>query len=293
MKVLKVSLKDVRYPILLKEIFDPPQVLYAWGNLEILERPLCAVVGTRRASAYGEAQAFRFAKELSERGVCVVSGLAFGIDKAAHLGALEGEGGTIAVVAQGIEELEPSGHRGLAEKIVEKGGLILSEKACGEVYFKSHYLVRNRIIAGLCKGTLVIEAPFKSGARNTAKHALDYGRELMALPGRITDEKSEGTNALIQTGAALVTGPQEVAEILGVTWTARKVRLEGLAGKIFEELRKAPRSPAELGEKFSELSELYGVLGELEMKGLIRFTREQRYAVCVGGKVGVSPGSSG
>ena len=279
MKVQNVHLGDKSYPQLLKEIFDPPRVLYYWGNLEISERPLCAIVGTRRASAYGETQAFRFAKELSERGVCIVSGLAFGIDKAAHLGALEGEGGTVAVVAQGIEELEPSGHRGLAQKIVEKGGLILSEKAQGEIYFKSDYLVRNRIIAGLCKGTLVIEAPFKSGARNTAKHALEYGREVMALPGRITDEKSEGANALIQTGAALVTGPKEVAEMLGVGWTKRKVILDGLAAEIFAELQKAPRSPAELGEKFSSLRELYEILGALEMKGLIRFTLEQRYAV--------------
>ena len=279
MEIQELRLEGVQYPELLREIFDPPQVLYAWGNLKILERPLCAVVGTRRTSAYGETQAFRFAQELSEHGVCIVSGLAYGIDKAAHLGALEGEGGTVAVVAQGIEDLQPTSHRELAKKIVEKGGLILSEKEGGEEYFKSDYLVRNRIIAGLCRGTLVIEAPFKSGARNTAKHALDYGRELMALPGRVTDANSEGTNALIRAGAELVTCPREVAETLKVAWTWRQVILEGLASEVFAELRKAPRSPAELGEKFEALGELYLVLGELELRGLIRLTREQRYAV--------------
>lgn len=279
MEIQKLNILDGAYPELLRQIFDPPKVLYYWGNLGILERKRCAVVGTRRCTAYGESQAFRFAKELSEHGVCIVSGLAYGIDKAAHEGALLGEGGTIAVVAQGICELLPSGHRGLAEKIVEKGGLILSERADGEETYKGDYLVRNRIIAGLCEATVVIEAPFKSGARNTARHALDFNRDVMALPGRVCDEQSRGTNALIQEGARLLTNPQDAAEVLEVEWTVRKPTLEGLAAEVFAELSKGPRSPAELGERFTNLGELYGVLGELELRGLIRFTRELRYSL--------------
>jgi DNA processing protein len=289
MEIGKLVLGEPGYPGLLKEIYDPPRVLYYSGDLAILERPCVAIVGTRRMSSYGEAQAFRFARELSERGICVVSGLAYGIDKAAHEGALMGgggrtgttglrPGGTIAVVAQGLTELQPAAHRDLARRIVAAGGLLLSEKAAGEESFKSDYLVRNRIIAGLCKATLVVEAPFKSGARNTAKHAYENGRDVLCIPGRIGDENSQGTNALIQEGARLVVSPQEVAEALDLKWQNLEVKLEGLAGEVFRELKKMPKSPAELGERFHNMTELYGVLGELELRGLVRFTKDLRYA---------------
>lgn len=279
MKIEKLPISDVRYPELLRQIYDPPRVLYYVGNLAALERPRVAIVGTRRMTGYGESQAFKFARELSARGICVVSGLAYGIDKAAHEGALEGPGGTIAVVAQGIPELQPAAHVELARRIVAKGGLLLSENEAGTQVYKSDYLVRNRIIAGLCKATLIVEAPFKSGAMNTAKHAYDNGREVLCLPGRIMDTNCEGTNALLQRGAHLALCPRDVADLLGVAWTTREIKLEGLAAEIFAELKKAPRSPAELGERFDKMTELYEALGELELRGLIRFTKELRYAV--------------
>ncbi len=282
MKIQTLPLDDPRYPRLLREIYDPPRVLYYAGNLEVLERPLCAVVGTRRMSGYGEAQAFRFARELSERGVCIVSGLAYGIDKAAHEGALMGSGGTIAVLAQGLPDVQPAKHRELAERILARGGLLLCEKPAGVETYKSDYLVRNRLIAGLCKGTVVVEAPHKSGAINTAKHVLDFGRELMALPGRVGEEVCEGTNRLVKECAHTVLQPKDVAEILGVPWTAVTVELDGLSAEIYAELRKGARSPAELGERFDKLAELYEALADLEMRGLIRFTKDLRYAVCSG-----------
>ncbi len=282
MKIQALPLHDLRYPRLLREIYDPPRVLYYAGNLAALERPLCAVVGTRRMSAYGEAQAFRFGRELSERGICIVSGLAYGIDKAAHEGALLGSGGTVAVLAQGLPDVQPGKHRELAERILAKGGLLLCEKPAGAETYKSDYLVRNRIIAGLCKATLVVEAPHKSGAMNTAKHALDFGRELLCVPGRIGEEVCEGTNRLIKDGAHVALQPKDIAEILEVPWMAMTVELEGLSAEIFAELRRGARSPAELGERFNKLAELYEALADLEMRGLIRFTKDLRYAACSG-----------
>jgi len=282
MDIQKVAIGEEKYQELLRQIPDAPAELYYVGNLEILKRTCCAVVGTRRMTAYGETQAFRFAKELSERGVCIVSGLAYGIDKAAHEGALEGEGGTVAVLAQGLPDIQPAAHIDLARRIVAKGGLLVSERLAGGEFFKTDYLVRNRIIAGLSEATLVVEAPLKSGAMNTAKHALDYGRDVAAIPGRIGDENSVGTNTLIQRGAGLVLGPWEVGEMLEITWTARRVQLEGLSADIYAVLRRGPRSPAELAERFKDLRGLYEKLAELELQGVIKFTKELRYAVCSG-----------
>ena len=175
MKVEKLSIKDERYPALLKRIFDPPDVLRFIGDLTCFERACVGIVGVRRATAYGEAQAFKIAKELSGQGVCVVSGLAYGIDAAAHKGALEGRGRTIAVLAQGLPEIGPVRHEALAKRIVQNGGLLICEKEHGAPIFKSDYLVRNRLISGVSKGVLIVEAAHKSGALNTAKHALDQG----------------------------------------------------------------------------------------------------------------------
>lgn len=282
MKIQMLPITDDRYPHLLRHIIDPPQSLYYMGNLGALERPLCAIVGTRRMTSMGESQAFRFGKELSEQGVCIVSGLAYGIDKSAHEGALMGEGGTIAVLAQGLDVLQPAAHLGLAERIVKNGGLLLSEKAPGETGFKSDYLVRNRIIAGLCKVTLVVEAPFKSGAMNTVKHATDNGRDVFCLPGRISDEMSQGTNALLQSGAGVALNPHDLAKDLDIVWKAQSIRLTGFLAELFKTISKKPQSPAELGEQFQNLSELYGALDELERKGLIRFTKDLRYTVSSG-----------
>lgn len=282
MHVKKLAIGDPFYPERLQHIYDPPVELYYVGNLEILKRPLVAIVGTRRMTGYGESQAFRFAKELSQQGICIVSGLAYGIDKTAHEGALAGieEGATIAVLAQALPNIQPAVHQDLARRIVAKGGLLLSESPKASPNFKSAYLIRNRIIAGLCLGTLVVEAPLKSGAMNTAHHALENNREVLAIPGRLTDEWSRGTNDLIQRGAHLVVTPKDVMLVLKLSWKARTVQLEGAAARIFEVLKQSPRSPAELGDCFEgSMVELYEILGELELQGLIRFTKELRYTV--------------
>lgn len=286
MDISTLKKTDARYPALLKEIFDSPPVLYYRGDLEILEAPCLAMVGTRGPSPYGERVAFSFAQKLAQRGVTIVSGLAYGIDAEAHKGALKGEGKTVAVLAQPLDELQPTSHRWLAESIVQKGGLLLSEYAPGVQTYKSDYLVRNRLIAGLCKATLVVEAGFRSGALNTANHALEMGREVLCVPGRIGDPASEGClTRLRKGGAGIVTRLEDVLEALGLpiekkSDRARALRLKGFCLELVTELSKHPASLASLAEKYPErLSELYTCLSELELLGILRLDSQQNYVV--------------
>lgn len=271
-----------RYPVLLKEISDPPLQLYAEGNLDCLDMPCIGIVGTRRASSYGEQQAVHFAKILATHGICIVSGLAYGIDAAAHKGALLAQGKTIAVIAQPLDELQPTRHRALARSIVKQGGLVLSEKASGAPMYKSDYLVRNRLISGLSKGVIVVEAAHRSGALNTARQALDQNREVMAIPGRTNDPQSAGTNRLIaNAGARLVSSPKDVIEFVGLKAVAAPLpQLPAMHLKVLKALYEKSRRPSELGEHFKkDLGTLYSVLTELEMQGLIRRDAQQRYSV--------------
>ncbi len=273
---------DARYPRLLAEIFDPPSVFYYQGDWSSLERPCVAIVGTRRSTAYGEQMAFNFAKTLAEWGITIVSGLAFGIDAAAHKGALAGGGSTVAVVAQPLSCFRPATHAPLARKILEQGGALLSEKEEGSTCFPSDYLVRNRLIAGLCLGTLVVEAGFPSGALNTAAHALREGRDLFVLPGRITDAQSQGCFKLLKEGAFLVTRPQEIALELKLPFNVSVQKpLGALAERLFRFLYAKPASAAELAEHFSDpLSQIYSVLADLELQHFIRVGPNGRYLTC-------------
>lgn len=265
-----LNIKDVRYPERLGAIFDPPENLYYWGNLDCLEKKCVAIVGTRMSTAYGEAQAFNISKELSGGGICVVSGLAFGIDAAAHKGALAGGGATIAVVAQDLPHLRPVSNFRLAMEIVRKGGLIISEHGQAKPTLKHEYLNRNRIISGISEGVLVVEAAMRSGALNTARHALDQGRELMGIPGRITDECSRGVNEMLKNGAHVICAVRDVAAILKVDWEKeKKIRLKGLPKEVFSYLQKGPRNASELCEVF-EPAKLYAALAELESGGVIK-----------------------
>ena len=281
MEVKSMKIGEDGYPRWLRQIFDAPKKLYYMGDLSVLEKPMVAVVGTRRMTSYGESQAFQIARDLSRQGICIVSGLAYGIDSMAHKGALEGRGGTIAVLAQGLPEIGPPRNRGLAERILNSGGLLLSENEAGKEIFKQEYLRRNRIISGVSRGVLVVEAGARSGAVNTACHALEQGRDVMAVPGRLTDEQSAGTNRLLKNGAALVRSAKEIAECLDLPWEkVFDVTLEGMERLVFELLKKQPMTAAELGEGFEgKLKELYAILGSLEMRGLIRRGVDLRYGV--------------
>jgi DNA processing protein len=201
------------YPPLLEEISDPPLVLYARGNLETLQIPGIAIVGTRRPTIYGLQMAQGIASDLGSRGIGIVSGLARGIDGAAHRGCLESGGNTIAVLGCGIDIVYPKEHRQLTQKILEKG-LLLSEFVPGTSPSPQNFPVRNRIISGLSLGTLIIEASEYSGSLITARMAMEQNREVFALPGNLTSPQSFGPNFLIKQGAKLVQSWRDVVEEL-------------------------------------------------------------------------------
>lgn len=206
-----VTMWDEAYPELLREIPQPPWILYYQGNLELTKRVCIGMVGTRNPTAYGRLSAERLSLSLSEAGVCIVSGLARGIDKAAHDGALQGPGSTIAVLGCSMDQVYPPENKTLCRKIASEG-LVLSESPLGTVMHPGLFPQRNRIIAGLSLGVVVVEAASKSGALITADQALDASRDVFAVPGPIYSPKSQGTLGLIKQGAKLVTGPEDVLE---------------------------------------------------------------------------------
>ena len=211
-----VTLADDCYPKALLEIADPPPFLYAKGNLALLNQASIAVVGSRNASVQGEKNAEAFAQGLCEYGLCIVSGLALGIDGAAHRGALRANGATIAVVGTGLDIVYPAKHRELAHQIVERG-LIVSEFALGTPSKPQNFPKRNRIISGLSLGCLVVEANLKSGSQITARLAAEQGREVFAIPGSIHSPMAKGCHQLIKQGAKLVDDLRDIIDELGVT----------------------------------------------------------------------------
>ncbi|MCX5681851.1 MAG: DNA-processing protein DprA, partial [Candidatus Omnitrophica bacterium] len=211
--VCVISSSDKVYSDQLKEISDPPAVLYCKGNLELLQQPAVGVVGCRRASIYGMAMAEKFAQELSDRGVVVVSGLARGIDTAAHRGTLRAKGNTIAVLGSGLANVYPPENKKLFETIAEQG-LAISEFSMSELPKPGNFPSRNRIISGLSLGIIVVEAARRSGALITADLALEQGREVFAVPGKIDSASAQGVNELIKQGAKLVSCIEDVVEEL-------------------------------------------------------------------------------
>lgn len=201
--VVLVPITDAAYPSRLREIFDPPPLLYARGRLELLGHLMLAVVGTRRPTNYGVQVAARLSKDLSVAGLTISSGMARGIDTAAHRAVLEAGGDTIAVLGCGVDEVYPSENRKLAESLYEKG-LVISEFPMGAPPFPQNFPVRNRIISGMSAGVLVVEGGEYSGSTITAKLASEQNREMFAVPGNVTSKMSWGPNLLIKQGAKLV-----------------------------------------------------------------------------------------
>ena len=208
-----IALGDAAYPDQLLQSPDPPLLLYVHGAVPLLKAESVAVVGSRRPTAQGLDHAREFAQALSDGGFVVISGLALGIDAAAHEGALAGAAGTIAVVGTGLDRVYPSRHRALAQRIIERG-VMVSEFAPGTPALPENFPQRNRIIAGLSRGTVVVEAALRSGSLITARLASEAGREVYAVPGSIRSEQSRGCHALIRQGAALVESAQEVIDDL-------------------------------------------------------------------------------
>jgi DNA processing protein len=208
-----LTLADAAYPQALLTAADPPVLLYAKGRVELLNRPAFAIVGSRNATKQGEANAAAFARALAGAGLTIVSGLAAGIDAAAHRGALQEEAATVAVIGTGIDRIYPARNEGLAREIAGQG-VVLSEFPLGTPPLAANFPRRNRLIAGLSRGCLVVEAAQQSGSLITARLAAEAGREVFAIPGSIHSPQSKGCHALIRQGAKLVESAQDILEEL-------------------------------------------------------------------------------
>jgi DNA processing protein len=289
-----LTLLDPGYPELLRQLALAPPILYIRGVLPA--GPAVAVVGSRRADAYGREVADLFARALGAAGVAVVSGFARGVDAIAHRGALAAGGRTVAVLGCGLGVDYPQGHAALGEEIAAQGAVV-SEFPCSLPPRTWHFPVRNRIIAALSEGTLVVQAASRSGSLITARHALDLGREVWAVPGRIFDERSLGPNALIRDGARLVEHPRDILEGLHLEGTGRpalhlvgaadEIRIptppgppgpplpEGLAGRVLAALPAgspgATLAPEDVAARAGLAVEVaLGVLLELELEGWVK-----------------------
>jgi DNA processing protein len=295
-----VTIGDPRYPAPLREIYDPPVLLFARGRLELLESIMLGIVGTRRPTPYGLAVAERLAGDLARAGLTIVSGMARGIDTAAHKGAFSAGGNTVAVLGCGVDVVYPSENRKLAAELAAKG-LLISEFPMGSIAFPQNFPIRNRIISGMSAGVLVVEGAQYSGSAITAKLAMDQGREVFAVPGNITSKLSWGPNLLIKQGAKLIQDWNDVvAELPG---ESRRHLIEQGREKILGEgVASDGRQPASLvdglGPEFGPIarrtlealkvdaavhlddllelvqdtstSELIAALFELEMLGLVK-----------------------
>jgi DNA processing protein len=218
-----LTLADPAYPRALLDIPDPPLMLYVKGRLGLLASPALAVVGSRNATAQGVANAEKFSETLSQGGLTIVSGLALGIDTAAHKGGLSGKGSTVAVIGTGADIVYPARNRGLAHQIADDG-CIISEYALGTPAIAANFPRRNRIISGLARGVLVIEAAAQSGSLITARMAGEQGRDVFAIPGSIHSPLSKGCHLLIKQGAKLVESAQDILEEFGSFRTVRAVQ---------------------------------------------------------------------
>ena len=289
------SYNDYDYPPLLREAADHPHIVYSLGDLEALQsKHILSVVGTRRISSYGESVCAKIIPELAEMfpDLVIVSGLAFGVDAAAHRAALAAGVRTVGIIANKLPDVMPAQHRNLAKDMLDNGGAIITELHSQSKQNGSYYIPRNRIIAGVAEGLLVVESPSNGGSLSTAKAADAYSRTIMAVPGRITDSRSEGTNHLIKTNIAqLVTSAEDMAKALG--WE--------IPGAVPEKMRFAPHevTPKERAvynavadnsdgltmDKIAEMtaltvSEVSAILLNMELSGMVRQLPGKVYVIC-------------
>lgn len=276
---------DENFPACLKEIPSPPLLLYGRGDLRLLATgTLLAVVGTRRPTAYGLEAAEAITRDLAAMGITIVSGLASGIDAQAHQAALDEKGKTIAVLGSGLDyhSVFPAENRGLARRIAEASGLVISEYAPGTPARKENFPQRNRIISGVSPGVLVVEARERSGALLTARLALEQNREVFAIPGSIFSSTSYGTNSLIQQGAKLVRSAADILEELGIEYTKEKEKTlrEGLEEneRMIYQLLEEPLSLDTIKEKTGlSTAIIITSLSLLELKGAVRNLGQDTY----------------
>jgi DNA processing protein len=287
-----ISLSDPDYPARLKEIYDPPVILFVKGSVEVLAQPGIAMVGTRHPTPYGSGMAERLSTDLAARGLVIISGLARGIDTASHRGAIAAKGKTLAVLGTGIDVMYPKENTRLTEQIVALGGALISEFPVGTSPAPQNFPIRNRIISGLSVGVLVVEAAEYSGTRITSRLALEQNRDVYAVPGNVTNKSSWGPNTLIKQGAKLVATWEDVweelpSEIQTTLGSARNESLEPETASLFPDEVKSPHEQKilkllkpdeathidQLVESLEDeisASEIFAALFELELNGKIR-----------------------
>ncbi|MDP9039958.1 MAG: DNA-processing protein DprA [Acidobacteriota bacterium] len=304
-----LTLGDVLYPVRLREIYDPPPVLWVRGDAELISRPGIAVVGTRQPSPYGAGMAEMLSRELAARRLVIQSGMARGVDTAAHKGALDAGGKTVAIWGTGIDVVYPKENKRLAERIVESGGAIVSEFPLGTFPAPQNFPLRNRVLSGISVGVLVIEAGEYSGTRITARCAMEQNRDVYAVPGNVTNKNAWGPNTLIKQGAKLTATwedvwedlPSEVRIALEEELAAVSGESKGSAGaslfseggerplgeqerRVLERLRRDEAMQLdELIEALeSELSsaEIFTALFELELNGRVKSMPGKNYVRC-------------
>ncbi|MFH1430487.1 MAG: DNA-processing protein DprA [Candidatus Uhrbacteria bacterium] len=276
---------DSRYPALLTTIPDAPIALFVRGDATLLASRAIAFVGTRKCTQYGEIATRRIVEPLARSGTTITSGLAYGIDAAAHRACLDAGGRTIAVLGTGIDRVSiyPAAHRALAEQIITHGGALVSEYVPGTEGLKMHFPARNRIVAGMSLGTVVVESPPTSGALITARFALDFGREVFAVPGPITSATSAGPHSMLKSGATPVTRAEDIIEALNLDAlfsmsTPQSKTYDGLAGRILESIAATPIHIDELQNTVDAApQDLASALTTLELDGVVRDVGGSKY----------------
>lgn len=269
-KILRLKQTDKEYPKRLLEIKNPPQELYVEGNVDLLSHDSIAIVGTRRCTEYGKRCSSKFASQLSKKGICIVSGLASGIDTIAHINSMEERGKTIAVLGSGFNHIFPPENQILYEKILENDGCIVTEYSPETEVDKSRFPKRNRIISGLSMGTLVIEARYRSGTSITAKHAIEQHKEVFCIPHSIEEMSGYTPNFLIQNGAQLVTSARDILDYYNYGEYIEKVELSPEYEEIYNLIGQLPISTNEIAKRIKkDISKVMEVLCMLELDGYV------------------------
>lgn len=274
---------DNDYPPLLAELPDPPSVLYYKGTLASLAHPTVAIVGSRSASTYGAYCTKKLVDGLCSAGITIVSGLALGIDGVAHRSTVDAHALTVAVLANGLDVIYPSSHTRLAQSIIDNGGCVCSEYPVGTPSYPAHFPVRNRIIAGLSLGTVVVEAAQQSGSLHTAHAALDYNREVMAVPHALGSARGDGPHTLIRAGATLVRTHADILDALGIESKPTQVTLSDISLSKTDTalLALLTKEPLHIDDMVTQVSiaigEISASLAILEMSGHVRHIGGKRY----------------
>lgn len=284
-----VTSEHDHYPALLKEIYNPPPILYVRGDTKSLAHEfMIAVVGTRKISPYGKQITPLLCRDLAQSGVTVVSGLAMGVDEAAHRSAVEAGGKTVAVLGSGIDDpsIYPASNRPLVKRIIETGGAVVSELPLRSAPLKIHFPFRNRILSGMSLGTVVVEADTESGSLITAKLALEQNRQVFAVPGSVFNKFSAGPNNLLKLGAKAVTGANDILEELNLKSATRELEARKILPETPNEAKILPLLSSEpmhidkiIKESGLPASEVSSCLVMMEIKGKVRNLGAMQYVI--------------